>query len=132
MELEKEETIQEQASEVQRLSLGGKREEETAEDRPGGQIFLKTLTGKTICVEIEREDTVDDLKHQIWNKEGIPPDQLRIIFNGQQLENGHALADYGITSGSTLHIVLRLRGDPEKDSSWIAWRRFLLDFLFSY
>jgi ubiquitin len=135
-----EETIQERALEQeiedQSLSLeeqqvGGKGkggEETPPQDRPEQQIFVKTLTGKTICVGVERSVTVDDLKRQIWDKEGIPPDQLKFVFNGQLLSDGHRLADYGITNESTLHMVLRLRGGPESDSSWIEWRRFFLDF----
>ena len=84
----------------------------------GFYVAVKTLTGKSITVYIQPYDTVDDLKTKVQEIEGIPPDQQRFVFAGEQLEDDHKLLiDYNVQAGSTIHLILRLRGGMFHPSS---------------
>lgn len=77
------------------------------------QLFVKTLSGKTISVEVEETDRIEDVKAKIEEKEGIPPEQQRLIFGGKQLDGHKTLQDYAVEDGASLSMVLRLRGGPQ-------------------
>lgn len=78
--------------------------------RGGMQLFVRTMTGKTVSIEVEEGESIEDVKAKISEKEGIPPEQQRLIFGGQQLQDAKTLEDYDVGDDATLHLVLRLRG----------------------
>ena len=74
------------------------------------QVFLRTLTGMTITLDVESTDTIEVLKEKIRDKQGIPIDQQRLIYSAKQLQDGRTLADYNIKNMASIHLILRMRG----------------------
>jgi len=79
-------------------------------ENAGMQIFCRTLDKKTITLDVRQSDTIEEIKHKIYNKEGIPADQQRLVYGGKQLEDGRTLKDYSIGNDQMIHLVERLFG----------------------
>lgn len=105
----------------------GLREDSTTTESSGFQVFLKTLTGKTITLEICPHDSIEDIKSKIESKEGVPAKEQRLIFGEKQLESGTRVADYDIRKNSTLHLVLSLRGGVIEPSLRILAMKYNCD-----
>jgi hypothetical protein len=80
-------------------------------------IYIKTMSGKSVELEVNMWDTIESIKDRIFEKEGVPVDQQRLIFASKQLEEGHILSDYNVKNGSAIHLILRLRGGMHHETS---------------
>lgn len=92
-------------------------------------VFVKTLTGKTITLDVDPQDSIDTLKEKIEQKEGVPTSEQRLILAEKQLENGHYVSDYEIKRDCTIHLVLNLRGGVIEPSLRILAMKYNCDKL---
>ena len=91
------------------------------------QIFVRALNGKTLTLDVEPSNTIEEVKTQIENKEGIPPRVQRLVFGGKEMTDGHTLSDYNVTKEATLHLVMRLRGGMQIFVKTLTGKTITLD-----
>jgi ubiquitin len=84
-------------------------------------LFVKTLTGKTITLEVEPDDLIESVKSKLQDKEGVPLDQQKLIFKGNELQSDTKLYDYNVKNESVIHMVLGLKGGSFKDVKIFLW-----------
>ena len=91
------------------------------------EIAVKTMTGKTVMLQVKMDDTIESVKLQIQNKEGMPVDQQRLIFSGKEVLNEHRVADYNFAKDATIHLVPVLKGGMQIFVQKVSGRSITID-----